>query len=102
MLILALSSGLRYAELVALCINDLDFENNLINIHRQWRYKEGGGFGPLKSESSERTISIDKLTMKALKKHLITVKNDPANVHNLIFFEPSSDISLRSNKRFNI
>lgn len=79
---LALSTGLRYGELIGLCINDLDFKNNRIKVHRQWKYKEGGGFGPLKTEKSERTISIDKLTMDALKKHLITVKNDPANEHN--------------------
>ncbi|KOS67753.1 hypothetical protein AEA09_03715 [Lysinibacillus contaminans] len=101
MLILALSTGLRYGELIGLCINDLDFKNNRIKVHRQWKYKEGGGFGPLKTEKSERTISIDKLTMKALKKHLITVKNDPANVYNLVFFEPSSDISVVTNDRLN-
>lgn len=101
MLILALSTGLRYGELIGLCINDLDFKNNRIKVQRQWKYKEGGGFGPLKTEKSERTISIDKLTMKALKKHLITVKNDPANVHNLVFFEPSSDISVVTNDRLN-
>ncbi|MBG9453517.1 hypothetical protein ABE61_05340 [Lysinibacillus sphaericus] len=101
MLILALSSGLRYAELVALCIDDLDFENNLINVHRQWQYKEGGGFGPLKTESSERTIRIDNITMNALKKHLITIKNDPANVHNLIFFDSTSDISVVTNDSLN-
>ena len=101
MLILALSTGLRYGELVGLCINDLDFKNNHIKIHRQWQYKEGGGFGPLKTEKSERTISIDKLTMKALKKHLINVKNDPANVHDLVFFESSSDIFVVTNDRLN-
>lgn len=86
MLILALSTGLRYGELIGLCINDLDFKNNRIKVHRQWQYKDGGGFGPLKTEKSERTISIDNLTMKTLEKHLITVKNNPANVHNLVFF----------------
>lgn len=101
MLIFALSSGLRYGELVALCINDLDFKNNLIKVHRQWRYKEGGGFGPLKTEKSERTIRIDKLTMNALKKHLITIKNESENVHNLIFFDPTSDISVVTNDRLN-
>lgn len=101
MLILALSTGLRYGELVGLCINDLDVKNNRIKVHQQWKYKEDGGFGPLKTEKSERTISIDKLTMNALKKHIVTVKNGPANVHNLIFFEPSSEISVVTNDRLN-
>jgi len=101
MLILALSTGLRYGELVGLCINDLDVKNNRIKVHQQWQYKEGGGFGPLKTEKSERTISIDKLTINALKKHIVTVKNVPANVHYLIFFEPSSEISVVTNDRLN-
>lgn len=101
MLILALSTGLRFGELVGLCINDLDFKNNLISVRRQWKYKEGGGFSDLKTEKSERTISIDKLTMTALKKHLISVKNDPANVYDLVFFEPSSDISVVTNDSLN-
>ncbi|MDN4607180.1 tyrosine-type recombinase/integrase [Sporosarcina highlanderae] len=101
MLILALSTGLRYGELIGLCINDLDFKNNRIRVLRQWKYKEGGGFGSLKTEKSERTVSIDKMTMLALKKHLITVKDNPANVHNLVFFEPASDISVISNDRLN-
>jgi len=101
MLILALSTGLRFGELIGLCINDLDFKNNRIKVHRQWQYKEGGGFGPLKTEKSERTISIDKLTMKALEKHLIKVKNHSKNVYSLVFFEPSSDIYVVSNDRLN-
>lgn len=101
MLILALSTGIRFGELIGLCINDLDFKNNRIKVRRQWQYKEGGGFGPLKTEKSERTITTDKRTMKALQKHLIKVKNDPANVHNLVFFEPSSDISVVTNDRLN-
>ncbi|MGG0667425.1 tyrosine-type recombinase/integrase [Lederbergia citrisecunda] len=100
-LILALSTGLRYGELIGLCINDLDFTNNRIKVLRQWRYKEGGGFGPLKTEKSERTISIDKITMSVLKKHLISIKNNPANEHSLIFFEPTSDISVVTNDRLN-
>ncbi|WP_082332552.1 tyrosine-type recombinase/integrase [Lysinibacillus contaminans] len=47
MLILALSTGLRYGELIGLCSNDLDFKNNRIKVYRQWQYKEGGGFDKL-------------------------------------------------------
>ncbi|VDG99435.1 Integrase [Lysinibacillus sphaericus] len=101
MLILALSTGLRYGELIGLCINDLDFKNNRIKVHHQWQYKEGGGFGTLKTEKSERTISTDKLTMNALKKHINTVKNDQANIHDLVFFEPTSEISVVTNDKLN-
>ena len=101
MLILALSTGLRFGELVGLSIKDLDFKNNMINVRQQWKYKEGGGFGELKNDKSYRTISVDKLTMTALKKHLPSVKNAPENVYGLVFFEPSSDISVVTNDRLN-
>ncbi|MFJ8103354.1 site-specific integrase [Lysinibacillus sp. NPDC096212] len=101
MLILALTTGVRYGELVGLCIEDLDFKNNQIKVHRQWKYKEGGGFGPLKTEQSERVISVDKLTMRTLKQHLKLVENDLENVNKLVFYDPSSDISVVTNDRLN-
>lgn len=70
MLILALTTGIRYGELVGLSIEDLDFKNNQIKVHRQWKYKKGGGFGPLKNEQSERVISVDELTDAYFKETL--------------------------------
>ena len=101
MLILALVSGVRYGELIGLCIDDLNFQNNTIKIERQWKYKEGGGFGPLKNESSYRTITIDKQTMGLLKGHIKKLKKEVNNIHNLIFFDSSSDISVVTNDRLN-
>lgn len=101
MLILALASGVRYGELVGLRICDLDFKNNLIKIRVQWKYKEGGGFGDLKNDNSERTLSVDATTMKALKKHTNNVENHPDNIHKLVFFDPTSDVSVVTNDRIN-
>ena len=68
MLILAPASGMRFGELVGLHMQDVDLKNGLLKIRFQWKYKEGGGFGDLKNEQSELTISIDGITMNALKK----------------------------------
>lgn len=101
MLILTLSTGLRFGELVGLCIQDLDFKNNKIRVHRQWGYKKGGGFGPLKTDESERIISVDKLTMRALEQHIKFIENISGNVNKLVFYDPSSEISVVTNDRLN-
>lgn len=101
LLILALTSGMRYGELIGLCEEDFNFENNTIKITKQWRYKENGGFGPLKSENSERTISLDKNTMLHFKNFIETREKDFRNVHKLVFYDCFSDISIIKNDRLN-
>ena len=98
---LALASGVRYGELVGLRYNDIDFKNNRISIRVQWMYKDGGGFGDLKNDQSERILSIDSLTMNALKKHINKTKKLPDNIHKLVFFDPTSDVSVVTNNRIN-
>ena len=39
--------------------------------------------------------------MKALKKHTNNVENHPDNIHKLVFFDPTSDISVVTNDRIN-
>lgn len=101
MLIVALTSGMRYGELVGLSIEDINFKENTIKIYRQWRYKENGGFGPLKNESSERTIGLDKKTMYILKKRVLKIKNHPQNENHLVFYAPDSPIQVITNDRLN-
>lgn len=57
-LILA-KTGLRFAECMALTVQDFDFENLTVNINKTWNYKNGGGFTPTKNISSVRKIEID-------------------------------------------
>ncbi|RNC98499.1 tyrosine-type recombinase/integrase [Lysinibacillus halotolerans] len=101
MLIVALTSGLRYGELVGLSIEDINFKESTVKIHRQWRYKEYGGFGPLKNESSERTIGLDKTTMNVLKKQVLKVSNHPQNENRLVFYTSDSPIQVITNDRLN-
>ncbi|WP_307892589.1 Arm DNA-binding domain-containing protein [Bacillus swezeyi] len=44
LLILALTSGIRFAELIGLTKDDFDFESNEITIDKTWDYKTGKGF----------------------------------------------------------
>ena len=87
LLLLALVSGARFGELVGLTKNDFNFKNNTISINKSWDYKQGTGFAPLKTYSSERTISIDKKVMSEFKKLIVAV---PANKYDLVFYRQSS------------
>mgnify|MGYP001165968782 CR=1 FL=1 len=99
LLLLGLTSGLRYGELVGLTRNDFDFVNNTINIDKTWGYMSGkAGFGPTKNESSVRKIKIDKPTMKAFEK---LFQNTPNNINRLVFYSPQSKYKVISNNNAN-
>lgn len=83
LILLGLVSGLRYGELVALTVEDFNFKDNTISVHRGWDYKFGAGFGPLKNEHSKRTISIDKRVVLEFKKLILSL---PQNDDNRIFY----------------
>jgi integrase len=101
MLIVALSSGVRFGELIGLTIDNVQLKEHTIAIKQQWAYKEGGGFGSLKNEASDRTIRLDASTMKILKKQILKVKNNPNNVHQLVFYYADSPIQVVTNDRLN-
>lgn len=57
-LILA-KTGLRFAECMALTVQDFDFEALTVSINKTWNYKKGGGFTQTKNHSSIREIEVD-------------------------------------------
>lgn len=65
--LLALKTGMRSGELMALCWTDIDFEGRTISVSKQWTNK--GGFAPTKTLRSRVVpISEDLLTfLKELK-----------------------------------
>lgn len=87
LILLGLVSGLRFGELTGLTIEDFDFKNNTISVHRSWDYKFGTGFAPLKNEQSKRTISIDKNVLLEFKKLILAL---PKNEYNLIFYRQTN------------
>lgn len=96
LLLLGLTSGMRFAEMVGLTREDFNFFNNTININKSWGYtnKMHEGFGPTKNEQSVRVIKMDRETMNAFR----TLFNDiPDNIHRLVFYSPLSKYKVVSN-----
>ncbi len=100
LLLLALTSGMRYAEIVGLRRKDFDFVNNTINITKTWGYtnKMHEGFGPTKNEQSIRKIKMDEQTMGEFEKLFNTM---PENIHTLVFYSPASKYKVISNNGVN-
>lgn len=100
LLLLGLTSGMRFGELVGLTRSDFDFVNNTIRINKTWGYlkRHPEGFGPTKNEQSNRTIKMDNRTMEHFKK---LFKSMPTNIHQLVFYSPSSKYKVISNTNAN-
>ncbi|WP_188206948.1 site-specific integrase [Alkalibacillus aidingensis] len=100
LILLGLTSGLRFGELVGLTTKDFDFQSNTINVEKAWGYlkRSPEGFGPTKNEQSNRIIKIDRRTMEAFKK-LFRVM--PSNVNQLVFFNSNSKYKVISNSTAN-
>lgn len=100
LLLLALTSGMRYEELIGLTKKDFDFNNNTIIINKTWGYKKSSiaGFGPTKNEQSNRIIKMDPNTMTYFKK---LFKSTPTNLDQLIFYSSASKYKVISNTNVN-
>jgi integrase len=100
LLLLGLTSGLRFAELVGLTRNDFNFISNKISINKTWGYQKKmyEGFGPTKNEQSVRTIRMDKKTMDIFKD---LFEHMPTNLYKLVFYSPSSKYKVLSNNNAN-
>lgn len=66
--IFALDTGARYAEIVGMTWDNVDFDNNSISIKRTYDYKKRTGFLPTKTKSSVRDIAISDSLKHMLKK----------------------------------
>lgn len=97
-LLLALTSGMRYGELMGLTRGDFDFEKNIITVNKTWDYKRGTGFGLTKNPQSNRILTMDSMTMQ-LFKALFEIL--PPNSEDLIFFSATSKMSVLSNEGAN-
>lgn len=100
LLLLGLTSGMRFAEMVGLTREDFNFFNNTININKSWGYtkKMHKGFGPTKNEQSVRVIKMDRDTMDAFRK---LFKDVPDNIFRLVFYSRFSKYKVISNNNAN-
>lgn len=100
LLLLALTSGMRFGELVGLTRSDFNFFKNTIAIKETWGYSKDmhKGFGDTKNKQSVRTIKMDQQTMTAFRK---LFDRTPANIHNLVFYSAQSKYKVISNNAAN-
>ena len=70
LLLLGLTIGLRFEELVRLTFSDFDFDNNEVNVDKTWGYNSRMpiGFGPLKNKASKRKIKLEDTTISLFRK----------------------------------
>lgn len=100
LLLLGLTSGMRFGELIGLTKKDFDFSNNTIRINKTWGYlkRHNRGFAPTKNEQSNRTIKMDIKTMKHFNELLDKI---PSNENQLVFYCSYSKYKVISNAAAN-
>lgn len=91
MIFIALKTGARYAEILGLTKNDIDFENKIINIDKTWDYKKNesaeGGFTKTKNASSIRTIPVDEETTNLIGSYIDWLGNTEMQKDTLFVFK---------------
>ncbi|TKC15711.1 site-specific integrase [Robertmurraya kyonggiensis] len=100
LILLGLTTGLRFGELVGLTRTDFDFKKNRLNVDKVWGYnnKMKKGFGPTKNEQSVRVIKVDKTTMRIFKE---LFKETPDKPHGLVFHSTLSKYGVITNNGVN-
>jgi integrase len=66
---LAIKTGMRYEEIIALTKNDIDITNKVIIVNKAWDYKYTHNFVETKNKSS-RNIHMDEQTIDYVKKYM--------------------------------
>lgn len=72
MILFAIATGARFAEILGMTWDCIDFDEQTVTINKTWDYKEKNDFAETKNYQSRRTITIDKNTceiMRDLKKY---------------------------------
>lgn len=64
MIFFALATGCRFSEVCGLTWDCVDLCKKTVKINKKWDYHNSNDFGPTKTESSNRTITIDDETVK--------------------------------------
>lgn len=98
MLLLALTTGMRFGELCGVKRSDFDFKKNVIKVRQAWDYKKGTGFAPLKNKQSKRDIAMDEITMAIFEEMF---KKLPLNIHGSVFFNVRSAKGTLTNEATN-
>ena len=92
-ILLALTTGMRYSELVGLTRKDFNFDNNTIKINKTWDYKGGSKFKDTKNHET-RIIKVNGKTMGVFEE---LFNNVPENIQKLVFYSPQSKYKVYAN-----
>ncbi|GEL07118.1 tyrosine-type recombinase/integrase [Salisediminibacterium halotolerans] len=100
LILMALNSGMRFAEIVGLTWDDLDFDHNTITVNKTWGYMKRNptAFGKTKNVQSIRSIKMDNKIMSYFQ---VIKPAMPWNEHNLVFYSPTSQYKVLSNTGVN-
>lgn len=100
MILLALTTGMRFAELIGLTRNDFNFSNNTISVSKARGYLtyDGEGEKKTKNKTSIRVIEMNKSTMDIFKTYF---ERTPNNILKLVFYNPASKYKVYSNTGVN-
>ena len=95
LILLATFASLRWAELAALTVVDIDLDTFTVRVTRQIDYPLGGGhsFGPPKSKAGRRLVPFADLIVPVLRKHLDAIGQADA----LVFTSPDGTPLRHSN-----
>lgn len=67
------ATGLRFGELTAIQVRDVDLDAATLTVSRAWKYVEGAGvpavLGPPKTQRSRRTIALPGQAVQILRDH---------------------------------
>lgn len=96
-LLLALTSGMRFAEIAALKRTDFDFERNMVRVNKSWDEKSGES-KPTKTKRSNRIIKMDEFTMKDFEELFQKI---PPHISGMVFYSPHGKYKVLTNANIN-
>ena len=101
LILLGLTSGLRFGELVGLTRDDFDFDKGVIYVDKTWGYHSSSsspaGFGDTKNKQSVKVVSLDEITLDVFKKLFENTEVHEDNTKELVFFSPTANYKVISN-----
>lgn len=86
-ILIALATGMRFSEILALNWNDIDLDEGTIDVNKSFDYRKLNQFATTKTPSSIRKIPIDKETVDLLKDFK---KNNNPKYENHLFIHESN------------
>lgn len=88
--------GLRIGEIAGLTWGDIDFNNALMTVNKQWKELEKGkwGYGTVKRKLSNRTVPIPPMTLQELARYKADI---PVHFTNRVFYQNKNVLNLGQN-----